>query len=1141
MEDNQELPRVVGTLNVNALTNVINCDASNSDNDIKISNSHIIDRDIEINNNAGSGSESSKISNDHCISEKDNDDNADKINNVDISLSSNNFKTDMETDTMNVIDNININEPHNEMKNYKSMDPKIINYDNNKNDVLETIVNALDSPVQFKRISSTSTAISKEISNESIISNNNIVDNDSKVDNYSKMHNYINSDTIADTVANTYIDSNIDKNVDTNSSTESNAKINTNSNSDNNMTFFNTDINATIINNNNDINNSSTISSSPISSRSNVLKMGKLSNVLTQENSNVVNVTNNAFPATDNINTTSNKPNLQTSDRFASITQTPSSTQNLQKESVLENLCPNTPNPNLISASTLSSSTKKLESPLNTTNSKVNITPSLLGDSKLPNKSFAKNKNKNTSYNGSDDKFLTSKKILNVKSSPISKSKRINSSSSNLSSSSNSNSSITLKNVFSSFVNNIKRNSTNNNANNNNNSSHNGSNSNRNIKRNSNRNSNNSYNSMEKRNSNQSWKISTPYNPKHIHHVGIDSKTGEYIGLPEEWQKLLSSNGITKKEQQQNMETVMDIVKFYQDVTQSTGEDKTIKTFDVNDKGKNGNIHSPSKSSNQNENKRLISFSSSSRSHISSTSPLLRTPELDQQQQFFNQSRFTRSNSTSNSNCNSRSQTPQAFNLNSTPIIEHNAYSNNGTNNNPFELSSPNESTNTSNTQIDRFIPSRPAPKPPKLNKTLQESSPVIIKSPANLENNNPTLTTVDNEIKNIPSEPSINVFNKKKNLPPLPQEFSNIVSTTTNTELNMLPEKKVTPPPIPKPISTPKTISRETSRQLNEKKREEREKRKRGVYARLMEICNKGDPSKKYTNLVKIGQGASGGVYTAYEIGTNISVAIKQMNLEKQPKKELIVNEIIVMKDSKHVNIVNFIDSYLLKGDLWVIMEYMEGGSLTDVVTHCILTEGQIGAVCRESLKGLEFLHSNGVIHRDIKSDNILLSMDGNIKLTDFGFCAQINEQNLKRTTMVGTPYWMAPEVVSRKEYGPKVDIWSLGIMIIEMIEGEPPYLNETPLRALYLIATNGTPQLKEPDILSDVLKQFLSKCLTVNQEERSSADELLADIFITEYAEPNDSLAPLVKLARMKKLSESLEDNTDSESTASSNNADC
>nr|GFD49471.1 serine/threonine-protein kinase pakA-like [Tanacetum cinerariifolium] len=123
----------------------------------------------------------------------------------------------------------------------------------------------------------------------------------------------------------------------------------------------------------------------------------------------------------------------------------------------------------------------------------------------------------------------------------------------------------------------------------------------------------------------------------------------------------------------------------------------------------------------------------------------------------------------------------------------------------------------------------------------------------------------------------------------------------------------------------------------------------------------------------VKIGQGASGGVYMAYENGSNKCVAIKQMNLEQQPKKDLIINEILVMKDSKHKNIVNFMDSFLTRGDLWVVMEYMEGGSLTDVVTFNIMSEGQIAAVCREVLHGLQHLHSKGVIHRDIKSDNIL------------------------------------------------------------------------------------------------------------------------------------------------------------------------
>ncbi|ORZ10648.1 kinase-like domain-containing protein [Lobosporangium transversale] len=302
--------------------------------------------------------------------------------------------------------------------------------------------------------------------------------------------------------------------------------------------------------------------------------------------------------------------------------------------------------------------------------------------------------------------------------------------------------------------------------------------------------------------------------------------------------------------------------------------------------------------------------------------------------------------------------------------------------------------------------------------------------------------------------------------------------------------------------------------------KRREKKPEKDGVSSqdvirRLQAICTDADPTKLYRNLVKIGQGASGGVYTAYQVGTNMSVAIKQMNLEQQPKKDLIINEILVMKESSHKNIVNYIDSFLYRGDLWVVMEYMEGGSLTEVVTTNEMADPQIGAVCRETLLGLEHLHSKGVIHRDIKSDNVLLSLNGDIKLTDFGFCAQLKEGTGKRTTMVGTPYWMAPEVVTRKEYGPKVDIWSLGIMAIEMLEGEPPYLNENPLRALYLIATNGTPTLQHPEKLSTDFREFLGKCLEVDPEKRPTASELLKHPFLTR-AHSVRTLAPLIKAAK-------------------------
>ncbi|KAI9302858.1 kinase-like domain-containing protein [Cunninghamella echinulata] len=374
---------------------------------------------------------------------------------------------------------------------------------------------------------------------------------------------------------------------------------------------------------------------------------------------------------------------------------------------------------------------------------------------------------------------------------------------------------------------------------------------------------------------------------------------------------------------------------------------------------------------------------------------------------------------------------------------------------------------------------------------------------------NTKTNHTINNNSDINKSKPSVNNnLHLAKSKPSQPSS-----TTTTNTT-------KITPQPKLQ-SSTPVPSSNTSTNQSNTTRRQEQRistMSNTQIMERLRAVVSNGDPSVLYKRIKRIGQGASGSVYLATHGSSTTKVAVKQMELKKQSRLDLIVNEIMVMQESRHCNIVNFLDSFLVRGDLWVIMEYMEGGALTDVIENNTMTEQQIATVCLETAKGLHHLHSQKIIHRDIKSDNVLLNFQGQVKISDFGYCAKLTDQKNKRATMVGTPYWMAPEVVKQKEYGSKVDIWSLGIMAIEMIENEPPYLDEEPLKALYLIATNGTPSLKQPEKLSRELKSFLAVCLCVDVKSRATAEELLEHEFLRK-AGPIDTLSSLLSFKNESK----------------------
>uniref|UniRef100_A0A8B9LAV7 non-specific serine/threonine protein kinase n=1 Tax=Astyanax mexicanus TaxID=7994 RepID=A0A8B9LAV7_ASTMX len=263
-------------------------------------------------------------------------------------------------------------------------------------------------------------------------------------------------------------------------------------------------------------------------------------------------------------------------------------------------------------------------------------------------------------------------------------------------------------------------------------------------------------------------------------------------------------------------------------------------------------------------------------------------------------------------------------------------------------------------------------------------------------------------------------------------------------------------------------------------------------------------DPRESWETLGELGDGAFGKVYKAQNRVSGVMGAVKVMEVRSEEQLEDYITEINILAECRHAHIISLLEAVYFEGWLWILIEFCPGGALDDIMLELErgLTEQQISEVCCQTLQALSYLHQHHMIHRDLKAGNILLTMEGHIKLADFGVSAKNDNTLQRRATFIGTPYWMAPEVImceTSKDtpYSSKADIWSLGITLIEAAEMEPPHHSLNPMRVLLKITKSPPPTLTHPRRWSSHFQDFLRRALQKNPESRWGAQQLLAHPF--------------------------------------------